>query len=537
MRLENKEEYEGRFWFPKLINRIGNGKGQKIGEIYPSLQEIAGHLTIETDGSASLSLNFPSWSAGSKAFDRFWDMHNRGLRDLSRIHGIIDNKKFVILLGCQENGYSRVMNSLGANIKNYSPQFCIIRSQFTPLLKKDLIRGGANEDFKQTIKKKYPEVEDFNDSAKIDFDDVTDTEFDTLQFYFDGIDSFFQITGFNDLINDEYDRLISKTGAKIEWEKQTLKIHFGNDFTLRVENQIDYDNTPISGSKERRIKEYVRCVLEFPKPLPLEKCVKMIEQIKSFFAFIFNCRIGITYLSGALRGREFSMVSSKGEIYKHLVQNDIHYQNDDWDATQPSKNVSGRYKNFSESSGGSNLFAKYLVSFLEKMEDQNDDNFSTVFFSYIHRMQRGILDDYSKQAIDLCEYLFVLFNQNYPCPGRQKIQDLRKKIKILSKPLIGCLFKDETEVEHFAYAANKYRGEVTHFNNTPVYSDLKENIFRKITVLTRFHLLGALHPDHKFNIKLLEEAWLLMMEAKEGYRTKRDFPKRYKEYFEANPDH
>ena len=277
MRLENKEEYEGRFWFPNLINRIGNTKGQTIGERYPSLQEIAGRLTIETDGSVLLSLNFPSWSEGSKAFETFWDMHNRGIHDLSRIHGIVDNK-FVILLDCQENGYSRVMNRLGTNIKKYSPRFCIIRNQFTPLLKKDLIQG-EDKDFKQAINKKYPEVEDFNDGAKIDFDDVTDTEFDTLQFYFDGIDSFFQITGFNDLTDDEdeYDRLVSKTGAKIEWEKQTLKIHCSNDFTLRVENQIDYDNTPMSGSKERKIKEYVRCVLEFPKPLPLEKCVKMMD--------------------------------------------------------------------------------------------------------------------------------------------------------------------------------------------------------------------------------------------------------------------
>ena len=534
MRLENKEEYEGYFWFPKVTNKIGNGKGQKIEKIYPSLLEIAGHLTIETDGSVLLSLNFSSWDPGFQFLDRLWDST---FYDFSRIHGIID-KKFVILLDCKENGHSRVMSSFGTNKKKYSPRFCIIRNQSTPLLKKHLIQG-ANEDFKKIINEKYPNVVDFNDSAKIDFEDVTGIKFDTLQFYFDGIDSFFQITGFNDLTDDEdeYDRLASRTGAKIEWEKQTLKIHCSNVFTLRVENQIDYHNTPMNGSKERRIKEYVRCVLEFPESLPLEKCVKRIEQIKSFFAFIFNRRIGITYLSGALRGREFSMVSSKGEIYKHLVLHDIHYQNDDWDATQPSKDVSGRYINFSESSGGSNLFAKYLVSFLEKMNDQDDDSFSTVFFSYIHRMQRGILDDYSKQAIDLCEYLFVLFNQNYPCPGREKIEDLRKKIKILAKPLIGCLFKDETEVEHFAYAANKYRGEVTHFNNPPVYSDLKENIFWKITVLTRFHLLDALHPDHKFNIELLEEAWLLMMEAKEGYRTKRDFPKRYKEYFEANPNH
>ena len=537
MRLENKEEYEGRFWFPNLINDIGNMKGQKIGERYPSLQEIAGHLTIEADGSVSLSLNFPSWSKGSDAFERFWDMHNRGLRDLSRIHGIIDNK-FVILLDCKEIGHSFVMNRLGTNIKNYSPLFCVIRDQFSPLLKEHLIQG-ADEDFKQAMNEKYPEVEDFNDRAKIDFDDVTDIEFDTLQFYFDGIDSFFQLTGFNELTNDEdeYDRLISKTGAKIEWEKQTLKIHSSNDFNLRVENQIGYNNRPMNGGQERIIKEYVRCVLEFPKPLSLEKCVKMIEEIKSFFAFIFNCRIGIIYLSGALQGKTFSMLNSKGERYKHLIQHEIHYQNGDWDATQPSKDVSGRYKNFSESNGDSNLFAKYLTSFLGKMNDQDDDTFSTVFFPYIHRMQRGLLDNYSKQAIDLCEYLFVLFNQNYPGRGRKKIQDLRKKIKILSKPLIGCLFKDETEVEHFAYAANKYRGEVTHFNNTPVYSDLKENIFKKITVLTRFHLLDALHSDHKFNIELLEEAWLLMMEAKEGYRAKRDFPKRYKEYFEANPDH
>ena len=538
MRLKNKEEYEGLFWFPNLINRIGNGKGQRIGEIHPSLKAITGHLTIETDGSISLSLSFPSWNKGSEAFDRFWDMHNRGIHDLSRIHGIVDNK-FVILLDCKENGYSRVMNRLGTNIKNYSPQFCIIRNQFTPLLKNHLIQG-EDKDFKQAIKEKYPEVEDFNDSAEINFVDVTDIEFDTLQFYFDGIDSFFQITGFNDLNDDDYDRLASRTGAKIEWEKPVpLPIYSSENFTLKVENLIDWHKNPTHDSEERKIKEYTRCVLEFPKPLPFEKCVKMIEQIKSFFAFIFNCRIGITHLSGALQEKKFAASSPKGKIYKHPILHNIHYQNGDWDATQPPKNgyVPIGYKNFEESNGDSNLFAKYLVSFLKKMEDQNDDNFSTVFFSYIHRMQRGILDDYSKQAIDLCEYLFVLFNQNYPCPGRQKIQDLRKKIKILSKPLIGCLFKDETEVEHFAYAANKYRGEVTHFNNTPVYADLKENIFRKITVLTRFHLLDALHPDHKFNIELLEEAWLLMMEAKEGYRIKKDFPKRYKEYFEANPDH
>jgi hypothetical protein len=33
MRLENKEEYEGRFWFPNLINDVGNMKGQKIGDV------------------------------------------------------------------------------------------------------------------------------------------------------------------------------------------------------------------------------------------------------------------------------------------------------------------------------------------------------------------------------------------------------------------------------------------------------------------------------------------------------------------------
>lgn len=534
MRLENKEEYEGLFWFPNLINEIG----ETIRKMYPSLQEIAGHLTIETDGSVLLSLNFPSWSEGSKAFERFWDMHNRGIHDLSRIHGIVDNK-FVILLDCKEIGHSRVINRLGTNIKKYSPLFCIIRNQFTPLLKKHLIQG-EDGDFKQTIKEKYPEVEDFNDGAEIDFEDVTGIEFDTLQFYFDGIDSFFQITGFNDLSDDEYDRLASRTGAKIEWKKPVpLPIYSSENFTLKVENLIDWHKNPTHDSEERKIKEYTRCVLEFPKPLPLEKCVKMIEQIKSFFAFIFNHRIGITHLSGALREKKFAESSPKGKIYKHFILHNIHYQNDDWDATQPPKNgyVPIGYKNFEESNGDSNLFAKYLVSFLEKMEDQNEDSFSTVFFSYIHRMPRGFLDDYSKQAIDLCEYLFVLFNQNYPCPGREKIKDLRKKIEILSKPLIGCLFKDETEVEHFAYAANKYRGEVTHFNNPPVYSDLKGNIFGKITVLTRFHLLEALYPDRKFNMKLLEKAWLLMMEAKEGYRTKRDFPKRYKEYFEANPNH
>ena len=275
-------------------------------------------------------------------------------------------------------------------------------------------------------------------------------------------------------------------------------------------------------------------VLDFSKQTSIVDCTKTVENLKYFFGFLFNKRIGVTSVFGKVKGKKLSEPEAQTKL---LSKYDISYKSSAWEKEFDNNHYPDiRYSDFQDDNG-ENRFAKYLVSFLKKMDDQDDDNFSTVFFSYIHRMQEGFLNDYSKQAIDLCEYLFVLLNQNYPCSCREKIQDLRKKIKILSKPLIGCLFKDETEVEHFAYAANKYRGEVTHFNNPPVYSDLKENIFWKITVLTRFHLLEALYPDRKFNIKLLEEAWLLMMEAKEGYRTKRDFPKRYKEYFEANPDH
>lgn len=536
MRLENKEEYEGRFWFPKLINRIGNGKGQKIGEIYPSLQEIAGHLTIETDGSASLSLNFPSWSAGSKAFDRFWDMHNRGIHDLSRIHGIVDNK-FVILLDCQENSYSRVMNRLGTNIKKYSPRFCIIRNQFTPLLKKDLIQGEG-KDFKQAIKEKYPEVEDFNDGAKIDFDDVTDIGFDTLQFYFDGIRNFFQITGFNDLIDDEDDRLASRTGAKIEWKKSVpLPIYSSENFTLKVENLIDWHKNPTHDSEERKIKEYTRCVLEFPEPLPLEKCVKMIEQIKSFFAFIFNCRIGITHLSGALREKKFAASSPKGKIYKHPILHNIHYQNDDWDATQPPKDgyVPIGYKNFEESNGDSNLFGEYLSSCVAKMK--SDAWFSDYFDSHLLSLSPLPLTDQFTRRIQNFEYLFQKCMVPKKTKKRKGIKNLATKLKILINEAglpynedltekikshfdkaglprnqklsekIDTLNKSNSsykDAEFYGLLIAEMRGSIVHVEKDVVNYDLLRDIWRWLGKFEKFYFLSMIYENDELNKEIIE---------------------------------
>ena len=520
MRLENKKVYEGRFWFPNLINDIGNVKRETIGEIHPTLQEIAGDLTIDTDGSVSLSLKFPSWSAGSAAFRRFQSMANRGSRDLSRIHGIIDNKEFVILLGCQENGFSHVINSLGTNVENYSPQLCIIRSQFVPLLRKDLIK---EECFKETMTKKYPEVEDFNESAKIDFVDVTDIEFDTLHFSFDGLDSYFQITGFSELSNNknEYDRLVRRTGAKIEWRKQTLKIHCGNDFTLIVENPIDYSAPPLIGSKERKIKEYVRCVLKFPKPMPLKTCVKKVEQIKSFFSFLFDCRIGITYLSGALRGKEFAQLISKGEIYKELIQHEIHYQNNEWDPTQPPATgyVPGRYKDFEESSGDPKLFGKYLSSCVAKLE--SDAWFSDYFHSHLLSLSRLPLADHYTRRIRNFEYLF----QEYLVPKkekRKKIEDLAKKIKILinetnlpyqddlTKKIRAALKKSNSScniAELYAELIAKMRHSIVHPKKNQIDYDLLESLWRWLNRIEKFYFLSMIHENAKMNKKIIERVY------------------------------
>ena len=516
MRLENKEEYEGRFWFPNLINRIGNTKRQKIGEIYSSLKAITGHLTIETDGSVLLSLNFPSWSEGSDAFERFWGMHNRGIHDLSRIHGIVDNK-FVILLDCQEIGHSRVINRLGTNIKKYSPRFCIIRDQFSPLLKEHLIQG-ADENFKQAINEKYPEVEDFNDSAKINFEDVTGIEFDTLQFYFDGIRSFFQITDFNDLTDDEYDRLASRTGAKIEWKKSvSLQIYSSKAFTLKVENLIDWHQNPTHDSEERKIKEYTRCILEFPEPLPLERCVKMIEQIKSFFAFIFNRRIGITHLSGALRAKRFAESSPKGKIYKHPISYNIHYQNDDWDATQPPKNgyVPVGYKIFKESNGDSNLFGEYLSSCVANME--SDVWFSDYFDSHILSLSPLPLVDHFTRRIQNFEYLF----QEYLVPKnekRKKIEDVAKKIKILINEAnlpykadlnekIRTLNKSNSscnDAELYSRLIAKMRHSIVHPKREKVNYDLLRDLWRWLGKFEKFYFLSMIHENDELNKEIVE---------------------------------
>ena len=514
MRLENKEEYEGRFWFPKLINRIGNGKGQKIGEIYPSLQEIAGHLTIETDGSVSLSLNFPSWDAGFKFLDRLGDSR---FHDFSRIHGIV-NKKFVILLGCKENGHSFVIRTLGMNTKTYSSLFCIIRNQFSPLLKEDLIKAVTSKEAKQTLKKEYPEIEDFNDSAKIDFNDTTDIKFDTLYFHFDRLDSFFRgMTGFGDLSNDAYDKLVSRTSAKIEWKKQTLNIHCGNDFALRVENEIDYFNSPMIGKTERTIKEYVRCVLEFPDPLPLKKCVRKIEQIKSFFEFVFGRRIGITHLSGSLQEKVFSQLGNKGKIYKQSVRHAIHYQHNHWDAVHPPStgDVPGIYKSYFVASNGNQLFGKYISCYMAKAE--SDPWFDDVFHSHLLSLSPLPMSDQFTRRIQNFEYLF----QEYMVSRKGKnknIENIAVKIKILLNEAnfpyeddltkqIRSLSKSDTScgnAELYSNIIKDMRNLIVHPKTKRRQIDygLMRDLWHWLNKIERFYLLSIIYENNSLNKKI-----------------------------------
>ncbi len=519
MRLENKEEYEGYFWFPNLTNRTGNTKGEKIGEIYPYLQSIIGRLTIDIDGSVSLSLNFPSWSGDTDAFNRFVSMGNRGNYDLSRIHGIIDNKKFVVLLGCQERGFHDVRNILGIEKKNYTSQFCIIRQQFNSLRKDELVKEKA---FKETMEEKYPDVEDFNVSAEIDFNDVTDIEFDTLYFSFDRLDSYFQITGLSRLgdDNDEYDRAVRRIGAKIEWENQALNIHCGNDFTLRVETQIDYNNPLIIGSKKSTIQEYVRCVLDLPNPLPLEICVKKIEQIKAFFTFLFNRRIGITYLSGSLRGREFAHVLSNGEIHKELIRHEIHYQNNNWDPKQspPNGYVPGRYKDFEESNGDPELFGKYLSSCVAKLE--SEVWFSDYFHSHLLSFSYLPLADQFTRRIQNFEYLF----QEYLVPQkakRKRIKNLAKKIKILINKANFPYQDDLTEKIRVALQksnsfcrAKLYSEFIAKMRHSIVYPkknqmdyDLLESLWRWLERIEKFYFLSMIQENDRMNKKIVERIY------------------------------
>lgn len=478
MRFEKKNIYRGVFWF--TTNSIF--RDRKFG----------GTLTIDKDGSISLELELQELSA----------MMNIDRQSISRIDGYIkkDNEKessrFVTLLDCLPHTQS---DRRGFSTITILPKFCI-QSMETLRSNKSALRDGEEK-------------------------------FDKIFVCLDGVMMFSEMNGFSKDYDSPQNGFDFLKKYKIEWNKPKTLYFRNSNPVIKIKLLLDYDNK--HGNKFT-LEQRAWLVLDFSEQTDIVDCARTVENLKYFFGFLFNRQISITAVFGKVKGKKLSEPEAQTDL---LPKYSIFYKSNAWEQEFDNNHYPDiRYSNFQDDNN-ENHFAKYLVSFLEKMEDQNDDNFSTVFFSYIHRIQEGFLDDYSKQAIDLCEYLFVLFNQNYPCPDREKIEDLRKKIKILAKPLIGCLFKDETEVEHFAYAANKYRGEVTHFNNPPVYSDLKENIFWKITVLTRFHLLDALHPDHKFNIELLEEAWLLMMDAKEGYRTKRDFPKRYKEYFETNPNH
>ena len=317
-----------------------------------------------------------------------------------------------------------------------------------------------------------------------------------------------------------YDRLISRLGAKIEWKSKTVNIHRGNDFVLRVKNEIDYFSSPMVGKTERTIREYVRSVLEFPEPLSLKECVKKIEKIKAFFEFAFRRRIGITHLSASLQEKTFSQLGSKG-IHMEPVRHMIHYRNNHWDATQPppTGDVPGIYKNYFVTSKGNQLLGKYISSYMEKSE--SDPWFDDFFHSYLLSLSSLPLSDQFGRRIQNLEYLFGEYMVLRK--GKNKnIENIATKIKILmneanfpyEKSLtekIRALNKSDTpssDAELYSNAIKDIRNSIVHpkAKKGQKNYELMESLWEYLNKIERFYILSIINENNNLNKKIADSS-------------------------------
>ena len=218
-------------------------------------------------------------------------------------------------------------------------------------------------------------------------------------------------------------------------------------------------------------------------------------------------------------------IGTTPKIIKYPVYWNWYYAADEWE-----KNYSGfpriRYQNFNKYE--KNLLGKYIESFTEKYE--NDGDFNLYFKKYIWRFFPSVHVDRLKSVVDDCEYLFQEYNNSLP--EQEKLKDGKKtkdkrgvviwrnqpvekwrQIRLLAKPLIGCIFDNDQKCVDFGKEITEYRNAkgVTHFDGQDVDFSNLENLSRKLTVVAKFHFLNLIYEDSNFNCALIEECkygWL-----------------------------
>ena len=151
---------------------------------------------------------------------------------------------------------------------------------------------------------------------------------------------------------------------------------------------------------------------------------------------------------------------------------------------------------------------------------ENDDDFQIFFIKHIYRFLPVRAVDWLKSVADDCEYLFHKYNDSLPenekLKGKRKRTNKKgvvarerqpvekwKQIRLLAKPLIGCIFDNDTECVDFGKEVKKYRNAkgVTHFEGEEIDFSNLNKLSRKLTVIAKFHFLNLLYQDDELNRK------------------------------------
>ena len=433
-----------------------------------------GELTIKEDGSLLLELE-------GLGYERLFLLKRKNLK-FSRIDGELKDRNYVILLDCFFN-----KNEWHSGILKLYPKICLTQKPS---------RGEQEEGW-------------------YIFEPNDPVEFDKIRFCMDGIKEF----SLPDLKGVKkakpiYDKVevhqhgYAKT-LKIEWNEPEPLEFKTKHFTFKIELKAR------GWSKTIEPKAY--CVLEFSKPLLAEDCVKKIEAIKYFFGFLFDRRIGITNIYGYLTGHEQKLLINDaynekreriaGEVIKYPVYWNLFYEGDEWEE-EYNDYPHTRYKNFKK--GEENLLEKYLESFVDKME--NDDDFQIFFIKHIYRFLPVRAVDWLKSVADDCEYLFYKYYDSLPKDKKPKWKkqsgEKWRQIRLLAKPLIGCIFDNDAECVDFGKEMKKYRNAkgVTHFEGEEIDFSNLNKLSRKLTVIAKFHFLNLLHQDDELNRKFAKKS-------------------------------
>ena len=257
---------------------------------------------------------------------------------------------------------------------------------------------------------------------------------------------------------------------------------------------------------KKTIEQRTWCVLEFPEKLGVEACIKKVEQVKSFFGFLFWRRIGITSLWGYSSDiTQEGSTNDDGNVHEFEVPFNLHCRDSDWDAeyNEEKDRLPIWYKDFKDDSGG-NQFGKYLKSFIKKMEE--DDLFSIYLWEHLHLLYPTRIRNSFKNVADGCEYLHDALR--YQCIGNNRLE---KMIRALCEPLMGILFRDQDHKNRFQKMVLHFRTAFTHADSLKVQIDglglkngeLLKPVYYSLIVLSRFHYLSLLHNDDELNKKLM----------------------------------